>query len=285
MLWSGHLHVRPANMSRPPQFSASFILLQQEGHLISSCLATGLTELRHASVQNKGAFYSSLFNLSIGLERFLKSIVIMDFMTKNQLRVPSKAQLKGFGHDILGLYDSCELISNAETTTLAKRAALDPLTLEIFEILNDFAQTTRYHNLDALSAAQAGNDPLAHWNEVILKLLRSDVPRKRQEAILVAAGARTSLLAGRTAVQMQGLDKTDLTLEQALSLPGLHSEAVKYGILRLLSVLCPIRDLIADISHKAYTMGLERPPFPQMQEFLQWLSDDPAYARKKMRWP
>ena len=57
--------------------SPSYIWLEQEGYLISSCLSMGLTELRKADVYNKGAFYSSFFNLSVGLERLLKSIIIL----------------------------------------------------------------------------------------------------------------------------------------------------------------------------------------------------------------
>jgi hypothetical protein len=95
------------------QFPPSFILLQQEGHLLSSCLANGLTDLRSANVHNKGAFYSALFNLSVGTERLLKAIVIIDHMLKNNLSVPSRGELKGYGHNILDLYDTCESIAKA----------------------------------------------------------------------------------------------------------------------------------------------------------------------------
>lgn len=272
-------------MPRSPQFPASFLLLQQEGHLISSCLASGLTQLRGANVHNKGAFYGSLFNLSVGLERLLKAIVIMDFMVKNSLRVPSKAQLKAFGHDILGIYDSCVNISLNENTKLPARSTLDSITGEILGLLSDFAQTTRYHNLDALSAAQRGKDPLAHWNEIIHAILREDVPHKRQAQIAAVGSSIAASIASGTCTIMQGLDQQDLSTEQALVLPGLQDQAVKYAILRLILLLAPIRGLISDISHKAYTLGVSRPPFPQMQEFLQWIYEDRAYVLRKKKWP
>jgi len=71
-----------------PEFPKSFVLLQQEGYLISSCLSMGLTELRSANVHNKGSFYSSLFNLSVGIERLLKAIVIIEHMLNKNLSVP-----------------------------------------------------------------------------------------------------------------------------------------------------------------------------------------------------
>jgi hypothetical protein len=272
-------------MRKSPQFPASFILLQQEGYLIRSCLTSGLTQLRAANVHNKGAFYGALFNLSIGLERLMKAIVIMDFMIKNDLRVPSKAQLKAFGHDIVSLYDSCITISNQEATKLPVRGSLETTTNEILILLNDFAQTTRYHNLDALSSAQRGKDPLNHWNEIIIEILKTDAPRKQQIKINSLAGAVAATITNNTTTMMQGLDQQDLTAEQALSLPGLHDLAVKYAILRIINVLAPIRDLISDVSHKAYALGVSKPPCPQMQEFLEWIWDDKAYVLRKKRWP
>jgi hypothetical protein len=59
-------------MNHNTKFPPSFLLLHQEGHLISACLALGLTELRVANVHNKGALYSSLLNISVGMERLMK---------------------------------------------------------------------------------------------------------------------------------------------------------------------------------------------------------------------
>lgn len=87
--------------------------LEQEGCLFSACLATGLTELRTAHVHNKEAFYSALFNLSVGAERLLKVIVIMEHMLNNNLAIPSKHQLKGYGHNIVELYDRVSSIAKS----------------------------------------------------------------------------------------------------------------------------------------------------------------------------
>jgi len=140
-------------MNHNTQFLPSFLLLQQEGHLISSCLAMGLTELRSANVYNKGAFYSALFNLSVGIERLLKAIIIMEHMLKNNLSVPTKKQLRGCGHNITELYDECVKISINHGSQLPARSSIDNINQELLGLLSDFAQITRYHNnLDALSA-------------------------------------------------------------------------------------------------------------------------------------
>jgi hypothetical protein len=272
-------------MTGIPSFPTSFVLLQQEGYLIRSCLATGLTELRGAHVHNKGSFYAALFNLSVGTERMLKATIIIDHMLKNKLSVPTRRQLKDYGHDIHGLYNSCVKIASAELRKVQPLTNLDASTREIVGLLNDFAQTTRYHNLDALSSASSGKDPLAHWNEILLAILRSDVSNHRTKKIVATAAAKASAISDSTTTVMHGFDRQALTTEQALTLPGLHDEAIKYAVLYLMTFLSPIRDLISDLSHKAYTLGLPVPPFPQMQEFLDWISDDRAYVLRKRRWP
>jgi len=272
-------------MTRVPKFPASFLLLQQEGYLIRGCLTTGLTQLRGAHVHNKGAFYTALFNLSVGAERLLKAIIIIDYMVKNKLAVPSKKQLKAYGHDILELYDSCLAISKTRNTNLPSRDKLEPTTREILILLSDFAQTTKYHNLNALSSTQSGKDPLAHWNEIISSILSNDVSHRRQGKILWEASAVAAALADSTTTIMQGLDKQALSTEQALLLPALHEQAVKHAVLYIIKMLAPVRDLISAVSHTAYSLGVSVPPFPQMQEFLEWIWDDRNYVLRKKRWP
>lgn len=130
-------------MAVTPRFPASFMLLQQEGHLIRSCLTTGLTELRSAHVHNKGAFYSALLNLSVGTERLMKAAVIIDYMVKNKLAVPTRKQLKAYGHDLLQLHASCVEISKGESRQITHIDQMRTVAREIVVLLNDFAQTTK----------------------------------------------------------------------------------------------------------------------------------------------
>jgi hypothetical protein len=236
-------------MTGIPPFPTSFVLLQQEGYLIRSCLATGLTELRSAHVHNKGSFYAALFNLAVGTERLLKATIIIDHMLKNKLSVPTRRQLKDYGHDIHGLYNSCVTIASAEPRKLHRLTDLDASTREIVGLLNDFAQTTRYHNLDALSSASNGKDPLEHWNEILLAILRSDVSSHRTKKIVATGAAKASAISDSTTTVMHGFYKQALTTEQALTLPGLHDEAIKHAVLYLMKFLSPIRDLISVLTH------------------------------------
>ena len=263
----------------------SFMLLQQEGYLLSRCLSIGLTELRNARVQNQGAFYTALFNLSVGTERLLKSIIIIDHMINNNLDVPSKKEIKQYGHNITELYDACEKISGSRNTPIIERNQLDLVDNEILNLLSDFARITRYHNLDALSSSQVREDPLSQWNKILLAILDKDVSKSQKEKILSQARMIASSIDDVTFTFMYGLDQSPITTEQALLSPRLHEQATRYIILRLVKILIRLRDLIEELSSMSYISGSSQPPFPQMQEFLEWLWDDRQFVLRKKKWP
>lgn len=252
---------------------------------MSSCLTTGLTELRAAHANNKGAFYSALLNLSVGTERLLKATLIIDHMCGHHLEVPTRKQLKAYGHDLLKLYDACVRISQTVSCQVPPIGNLETPSREILFLLNDFAQTTRYHNLDALNSPGPSKDPLVHWNEILLTILQFDVSSKSKAKIIAAGTAIASAISDCTVTVMQGLDKQALSTAHALVLPSLHDQAAKHAVLYFIKFLCPLRDLLSDLSHSAYALGVSSPPFPQMQEFLGWLSNDRSYVLAKKRWP
>ena len=272
-------------MANTPNFPASFLLLQQEGHLISSCLGIGLTDLRAAHVHNKGAFYSALFNLSVGIERLMKALLIIEHMLNNNLSVPTKKQLKAYGHNINELYDCCVLIAKKRNFTFPGKDALNPVQRELLSLLSDFAQTTRYHNLDALNPSHVGKDPLVHWGDILLLILEHDVTRFQKEKILNQANLVASAIDDITVTLMNGLDKRPLSTVEALALPGLHDQAAKHAVLHLVNILFPLRELASDLSHLAYTLNTPTPPFPQMQEFIEWIWNDRQYVLRKKKWP
>ena len=88
-----------------------------------------------------------------------------------------------------------------------------------------------------------------------------------------------------TITLMRGLDQSPLTTTEALALPGLHDQAVRFAVLRIVGLLSPIRNLLGTVSSEAYRLGTHVPPVPKMQEFLEWLWDDRKYVLRKKKWP
>ncbi|MFT3800974.1 MAG: hypothetical protein QM766_07095 [Burkholderiaceae bacterium] len=213
----------------------------------------------------------------------MKAAIIIDCMVKNGLMAPTRKQLKFYGHDLLQLYESCVQISLAESRKIPRFDEMEIISRSIFNLLNDFAKVTRYHNLDALSLSNPEKDPLLQWNRILLEILETDVSEKAKAKIMRIGMAVSDVISDRTVTIMQGLDKQALSTAQALILPGLHDPAARHAVLYLVKALCPVRDLLSDLSHKAYGLGTSVPPFPQMHEFLEWLWDDRSYVLRKKR--
>lgn len=122
------------------EFTLSFLLLQQEGYLFSTSLTSGLTALRRANVHEKGAFYSAFFHLSIGLERLLKTTIIIDHMLDHSLRPPDRGTVKKFKHKLRELYSKADAIAKSRSHGSLRELPPADLTTEIVSFLDDFAQ-------------------------------------------------------------------------------------------------------------------------------------------------
>jgi hypothetical protein len=83
-----------------------------------------------------------------------RTAAVMQHMLNNDLLAPTKNQLKNYGHNIIELYDESVKISISNKVKLPNRRSLNNTNQKLLELLSDFAQTTRYHNLDALSTQQ-----------------------------------------------------------------------------------------------------------------------------------
>lgn len=148
-------------------------------------------------------------------------------------------------------------------------------------LLNEFAQSTRYHNLNALSSSKAGSDPLSQWSRILFKVLEEDVTKGKRDKILTKYSLFAKKIDDITVTVMHDLEQNPMSTEDALAMPGLHDESAKHVVLYIIKIMNPLKELISNISHAAYGRGDGEPPFPQMQEFLEWLWDDRAHVLKK----
>ncbi len=269
-------------------FNPSFILLQQEAFLTRGSLSVGLTSLRNATFPDKAAFYSGFFNTSIALERVMKLIVVTDHMLQNAYAVPTKAELKAYGHDLVSLYSSC--VASATRSGVANVVMPSPssLELELLEFFSEFAKHSRYYNLDALSTQPSSyRDPLARWGTILNDVLSLDAPKKKVDEHLAQAEAMYQLLGGNVRAIQHGMDGNLLTLEQVFSLPAIHAIATPYTMVRLFRLLTPLLETVNELGHQGfYGSPSDTGPYvPVFSEFFVHFGGSDAQIRRKKRWP
>ncbi len=141
--------------------SKEVILLLKETGLAATSIEQGLNALRKAKFSNKKLYYQAFFLLSIGMERILKLIIIVNnLVTKD--RFPENNELKDYGHNIIDLFNKITYEIRPNEDFLNQ----EEIYLPILNFLSDFAKGSRYYNLDTLSGKNGRKDPLHEWNKI-----------------------------------------------------------------------------------------------------------------------
>lgn len=147
-------------------FSEKERLLLNEANLTTSLLDNGLISISNANIYNQGLYYQAFFSLSIGIERALKIILINSYRVDHDENFPEDLSLKDYRHGLINLLDVANIPLNKES-----------IHYQILEFLNDFAEKTRYYNLDFMSNKKnTNNDPLKKWAEIEKRIV-SMIPK------------------------------------------------------------------------------------------------------------
>lgn len=137
-------------------------LLLKEASMTSTSIGNGLTLLRKADISNKGNYYQSFFQLTIGLERLMKIIIISKYRGENE-RFPNNRILKEYGHKISNLFDVVSEYYNGNY----ENPKQNNICCEMLTFLTEYAMNTRYYNLDVLTNREVNTlDPLIHWSNI-----------------------------------------------------------------------------------------------------------------------
>lgn len=150
-------------------------LLSREAAMSSQLLGSGLTSIRKYDFTSKGVFYRGMFSVSIGIERILKLILLLDYKITND-RYPDNDFLKKKGHKIKRLISDCREINdklNTNSSLVESEVVFnDELIIKIVDYLTEFSISSRYYNLDVISGNEKNtNEPLAKWTNDICKII------------------------------------------------------------------------------------------------------------------
>lgn len=269
-------------------FASTFVLLQQEAFLTHGSLSTGLTALRNATFPDKSPFYSGFFNTSIAMERLMKLVVVTDYMLQNAFSVPSKKDLRLYGHDLVTLYSSCVAVAAFHRIAGVVVPLPNSIESKILSFLSEFAEHSRYYNLDALATVPSSyNDPLAGWEAILNEVLNLDVPQLKIRTEVNKAMVTHNLMADSIHAIQHGMDGRLLPLEQVFTLPVKHALATPYTMVRVFRLLSPLLKVVDELGHKGF-YGSPRnvgPYIPLLGEFFVYFRGSDFEIRRKKRWP
>ena len=271
--------------------SESFALFQQEGFLARSSLLAGLNALRKANIDdtNKGLFYSAFFELSIGFERLMKLVLVINHMAKNDLHPMTDQELKNkYGHKIESLYKSCKELNDSLGRPNDDFYAEGTFEWEIIHFLHEFALSARYYNLSKLTNGQRTNDPLSDWWSLLTQVIHRDVTNKKLEKIQSDSLAYCDNFAGNSFTMMRGLDGQLMTTLDAVMYPQLVDAAAPHMVWHVFKIISPFYFLISDVVKAAHEIEhskrVNHPNIPYMYEFFPFFLLDRSDVIRRRKW-
>lgn len=274
-------------------FSATWFLLEQEGLLAQACLCNGLTALRRANLgDKKGLFYSAFFELSIGFERVLKLVLILDHMARNKLVPPDSKTVEDFGHKLRSLFDATKAVCATHGVTALASIQADSLPIIILGFLDDFAHPGgRYSNINKLTGHkhQTMADPIVQWGEIANQVMQTlATPKERERAQLNGQMASVAF-GGAAASLISDMNQQQLGVAQLHVRASELDTAAKHAIFALVTLIAALRDVIDTLCDRAWAAnhsgkgGLAE--VPDMKEFFQFAWADRRYVMRKRQWP
>lgn len=274
-------------------FSETWFLLEQEGLLAQACLCNGLTALRNANLGiKKGLFYSAFFELSIGFERTMKLILILEHMAKNNLTPPDSNTIKSYGHKLISLFDSTKIVCATNGLNSLHDFQPDSLPIRILTFLDRFAHTDgRYANINKLTGHRhhAMADPLIQWGEIANLIFQEHATnRQRQRAKLNGQAASAAFGGGVTSL-ISDLDQQHPDVARLFTRVSELDVAATHAIFALVTLISALRDVLGSVCGNAWEANPTGPSgladVPDMKEFFEFAWADRKYVMRKRRWP
>lgn len=272
------------------QFSETFDLLVQEAHLAKNTLLSGFDLLLKANLNSDldGYFYSAFFHTSIGIERLLKLVVVVDHMLGHELVAPSQGELKAYGHNLLSLYRKCGAIKTAwgkGTLELPLESSMGGRLLIFFD---HYATQSRYHNLNSLSSCRPGESPLATWWQIARDLFENDVRPQSRESL--SRKIYQYLEQGLHSPYTSELNFSGhvMTTFDVMWRQEVIKRAAPLAVWQTISLLKPIYAMMDEINAQAafleHRLGSKLMVIPHLEDFFEFLLSDRVSTIRRKRW-
>ena len=252
--------------------SKEVILLLKETGLAATSIEQGLNALRKAQFSNKKLYYQAFFLLSIGVERILKLIVIVNnLVTKD--RFPENNELKEYGHNIIELFNKVTNEIRPDEDFLSQ----NEIYLPILKFLSDFAKGSRYYNLDTLSGKNGRKDPLHEWNkiQIYIKGKHCKVKLSEFEMHIIESIENSAIIHFHDESDIPITTGTDFFIESKLA-----NQVQGFSVLYLYKIIDYLITILIQRSN-------EKRMLPEYQEFFRLFNNrymTDADIKKKKDW-
>ena len=269
-------------------FSDEFIALSREAAISGQSLGEGLAALRKANYAATGLYSHAFFSLSIGFERILKLIFIIDHKIQNN-SYPTNDELKNkFGHNIEELYKYAKTVYDRLQNKYNKYELISGgIEENIICFLSMFAKINRYYNLNYLVGSNNSGvsvDPIKEWhNKIGNQLVSRHYSEAQKKKDTVIASKMDKMFGDFALVRYTAEDGASLNnMESAILQTGINKIIQKYGTFYTAKIARFLYLILCDIVRDANSKGHK---IPYLDEFFFPFYNDDRYLLSRKTFP
>lgn len=267
-----------------------FVLLCQEAHLAKNTILSGFDFLLKANFyQDKdGYFYSAFFNLSIGLERLLKLVVVTDFMLNNQYKTPTKNHLKkGFGHNIKELHSTALKIKAKYSKSI--KHSITKSDEALIGFLSEYALDTRYFNLNEVCEERFDREPLYKWLDIARDIYTDNTkPHIRQKSSMDLFYKMDAMGYKNEFTSQLDENNHPMMVYDILHRQYLIEKSAPLIVWRLIEIFKPIHFCLMDMSYKAceyeVNNNIKSMIIPHYEDFFYFFLANKQDIKRRKNW-
>lgn len=267
-------------------FHNHYHLLVSESELIEWMLYTGLTLIRNSNEAPNGKTTSGFYNLSIGIERLCKLIIITNHMSNNKLVPPSNSTIKSYSHDIRKLI--LNIINDSSIKSDSLISTYQDTTQDIISLLSEFGRSTRYQNINELSTNDKTTDPLIKWQAILKKIYKNEMPQYTKKKILEEGLFYTNMFKNNSYFLLFDLNRETISQDDIFSHFSIQEKSIARAVRHLVLFLLSLRTILIDVGDKARTVALSTSKdimiIPYFNDFMKGLLGSKSNLLTKKRW-
>jgi hypothetical protein len=259
----------------------TYTLLQNEAFLIDGCFKASLSGILSRTNAKPGPLYAAFFHYAIGLERLLKVLLILDSW-HDERKFPDNAKLKEYGgssgHDLVMLHEYINTLFSKYYVDRKSKSELDAINTELLKFLADFANGSRYYNLDSLAkgTAKAEKNPIYRWQRLFYQIYQQDHPNPEPIE------------------SMPDMPEDDMTRSQLTGHHIIFAVTCPHVCWRMVQLLDPLKKLLIVLQRHVWKDDLAKDgpnagtSVPFMDDFLEFVCSDKETFQVAIRsedWP
>ncbi len=223
-----------------------FKLLNSESIVVSEQLAQGVYYINHIH-KNDNIFYPMFFNLSMGLERLFKLIIVTNRIITNK---KDQETIKSFDHNLVKLKNQVDSI--ATSYNISTQNIETSIHSAIINALSDFSKKDRYYNFDKFDNI-ASKNPISFFKEyVILKI--------RKQSMLNLKLSEEDYVVGKI-LNEYAISTIDGNLKNYVKCEKEWQSIEKYLRVYILQIIRQYISILIELSRNALTQRIDTIPY------------------------